>query len=181
MGDKVVEVGSFEEQDLAVEEMKVDSAGIVGKQNIVGKDVGRPADMFGFHEHILANFEQTGFGLAEETKSTKEQVHSMNFEQGIDNLENFVAQGLETYLENVAIMVFSMKEGKQTPCFGFIPPKLLVILSTQNIHQCYDFLHIIHKSEHYIKDILSMDVSSYIQDRKLIELDLVHIVVLVFS
>ena len=56
MGPKVVEVGSVEEQDLAVEEMKVDSAGIVGKQNIVGKAVGRPADMFGFHGHILANF-----------------------------------------------------------------------------------------------------------------------------
>ena len=57
MGAEVVEVGLVEEQDLAMEEMKVDSAGIVGKQNIVGKDVGRPADMFGFHEHILSNFE----------------------------------------------------------------------------------------------------------------------------
>ena len=57
MGAEVVEVGSFEEQDLAVEEMKVDFAGIVGKQKIVGKAVGRHANMFGFHEHILANFE----------------------------------------------------------------------------------------------------------------------------
>ena len=71
MGAEVVEVGSVEEQDLAVEEMKVDSVGIVGKQNIVAKDVGRPADMFGFHGHILANFAQASFGLAEETKSAK--------------------------------------------------------------------------------------------------------------
>ena len=54
---EVIEVGLVEEQDLAVEEMKVDSAGIVGKQKIVGKIVGRPADMFGFHENILVNFE----------------------------------------------------------------------------------------------------------------------------
>ena len=57
MGAEVVGVGSVEEQDLAVEEMKVDFAGIVGKQNIAGKVMGRPADMSGFHEHILANFE----------------------------------------------------------------------------------------------------------------------------
>ena len=56
MGAEVVEVGSVEEHDLAMEEMKVDSVGIVGKQNVVGKAVGRPADMFGFHGHILANF-----------------------------------------------------------------------------------------------------------------------------
>ena len=137
--------------------------------------------MFGFHEHILANFEQDGFGLAEETKYAKAQVHSMNFEHGIDNLEKNVAQGLETYLENVASMVFSMTEGKETPCFGFLPLELCVILSTWNIHRCYDFLHITHKSEHYLKDIHSMDVSSYIQDIKLIELDLVDFVVPVIS
>ena len=88
---QVIEVGSIEEKDLAVKEMKVDSVGIVGKQNIVGKVVGRPADMFGYHEHILANFEQFGFGLVKESKSAKAQVHSMNFEHGIDNLEKFVA------------------------------------------------------------------------------------------
>ena len=71
MGAEVVEVGSVAEQDLDVEEMKVDSAGIVGKQNIVGKDVGRSIDMFGFNENILVNFEQDGFGLVEETNSAK--------------------------------------------------------------------------------------------------------------
>ena len=177
---EVVEVGSVGKQDLVVQEMKVDCAGIVGKENNVGKDVDRPDGMFDFHEHILTNFEQVGFGLAEETKSSKAQAHSMNFEQGIDNLEKIVAQGLETYLENVVVMVFSMTEGKETPCFGFLPLELLVIPSTWNIHQSYDILHTTHKSEHYLKDILSMDVSSYIQDRKLIELDLVDLVVLVF-
>ena len=71
MGAEVVEVGLVDEQDLAVKEMKVEFAGIVGKQKNVGKAVGRPADMFGFHEHILSNFEQVGFGLAEETKFSK--------------------------------------------------------------------------------------------------------------
>ena len=61
MGAEVVEVGSIEEKDLAMEEMKVDSVGIVGKKKIVGKAVGRPADMFGFHGHILANFVQANF------------------------------------------------------------------------------------------------------------------------
>ena len=134
--------------------------------------------MFRFHEHILTNFEQTGFGLVEETKYSKAQVHSMNFKHDIDNLEKNVAQGLDTYLENVAAMVFFVTEGKETPCFGFLPPELLVILSTQNIHQCYYFFHIIHKSEHYLESILSMDVSSYIQDKKLIE---IYLFVLVFS
>ena len=61
IGAEVIGVGLVEEQDLDVEEMKVDSAGIVGKKNIVGKAVGRPADMFGFHGHILANFVQANF------------------------------------------------------------------------------------------------------------------------
>ena len=51
--------------------MKVDYVGILGKKNIVGKAVGRHADMFGFHEHILSNFEKVGFGFAEETKFSK--------------------------------------------------------------------------------------------------------------
>ena len=71
MGVEVVEVESIEEHDLYVEEIKVDSAGIVGKKKIVGKVVGRHTDMFGFHEHILANFEQDGFGFSKGTKSTK--------------------------------------------------------------------------------------------------------------
>ena len=78
-------------------------------------------------------------------------------------------------------MAFSVTEGKETPCFDFIPPEMLVILSTWNIHQSCDFLHITHKSKHYLKGILSTDVCSYISDRKLIELDLVDLVVLVFS
>ena len=92
MGVEVVGVEPIEEHDLDVEEMKVESAGIVGKQKIVGKKLGRLADMFGFHEHILANFEQVGFGLVEETKYAKAQVHSMNFKQYIDNLKKIVAQ-----------------------------------------------------------------------------------------
>ena len=71
MGAEIVEVGLVEEQDLAVEEMKVDSVGIVGKKNIVGKAVGRPIDMFRFHGNILTNFAQVVFGLAEETKYAK--------------------------------------------------------------------------------------------------------------
>ena len=50
-------------------------------------------------------------------------------------------------------MFFSMTEGKETPCFGFLPLELLVIPSTWNIHQSYDILHTTHKSEHYLEDI----------------------------
>ena len=71
MGAEVVEVGSVEEKDLVMEEMKVDYVGIVGKKNIVCKVVGRLADMFGFHEHILANFAWDGFGFAKDTKYSK--------------------------------------------------------------------------------------------------------------
>ena len=69
---EVVELGLIEKKDLAVKEMKVDSAGIVGKENTVGKVVDRPASMFYFHEHILAIFEHVGFGFAKETKFSKE-------------------------------------------------------------------------------------------------------------
>ena len=72
MGAEIVRVGSVEEYDLDVKEMKVDSSSIVGNKNILGKDVGRHADMFGFHEHILSNFQEVGFGLDEETNYTKE-------------------------------------------------------------------------------------------------------------
>ena len=68
---KVVEVGLVEKKDLTVKEMKVQSAGIVGKEKTVGKAMDRNVDMFGYHEHILTNFEQVGFGLAEETKFSK--------------------------------------------------------------------------------------------------------------
>ena len=71
MGAEVVGVGSVEEQDLAVEEMKVESNSMVGKRKIVHMVVGRPADMFGFHGHILANFVQASFGLAKDTKYAK--------------------------------------------------------------------------------------------------------------
>ena len=170
---EVVEVGLVGKQYLCMDEIKVDYARIVGEEKTVGNDVDRLASMFGFHEHTLANFDKIGFGFAKETKLVKAQVNSMNFEQDIDNLEKIVAQGLGTYLENMVSMVLFVPKDKETPCFGFPPLKLLVILSTQNNHQCYDFLYIIHKSEHYLKDILSMDVSSYIQDKKLIDVDLV--------
>ena len=114
MGAEVVEVGLVKEQDLVVKEMKVDSAGIVGKKNIVGKAKDKLVGMFDFHEHILTNFEQVGFDFAKEIKFSKAQVHSMNFEQGIDSLEKIVAQGIETYMENTAAMVFFMEEGKET-------------------------------------------------------------------
>ena len=68
---EVVEVGLAEKKYLGVKEMKVDSVSIMGKENIVGNDVDWPTDMFGYHEHILTNFEQVGFGLAEETKFSK--------------------------------------------------------------------------------------------------------------
>ena len=51
--------------------MKVDYVGIVGKEKTIDKVMDSPADMFGFHEHILTNFEQVGFGLVEETKFSK--------------------------------------------------------------------------------------------------------------
>ena len=54
-----------------MKEMKVDYDGSVGKKKIVGKVVDRPADMFGFHEHILTNFEKDGFGMVEETNYAK--------------------------------------------------------------------------------------------------------------
>ena len=54
-----------------MKEMKFDYASIMGKEKTVGKVVDRPADMFGYHEHILANFEQFGFGLVKESKSAK--------------------------------------------------------------------------------------------------------------
>ena len=68
---EVAAVGLVGKKDLYMEEMKVDSVGIVGKKMIVGKVVDRIANMFGFHEHILANFEHDGFGFTEETKSAK--------------------------------------------------------------------------------------------------------------
>ena len=68
---EVVDIGFVGKEDLSMEKMKVDFVGIVGKEKTVGKDVDRPTGMFGFHEHILANFEQVGFGLAEETNISK--------------------------------------------------------------------------------------------------------------
>ena len=68
---EVIEVGLAGKQDLSVEKMKVDSVGIVGKEKTAGKAVDRPTGMFHFHENILANFEQVGFGFAEETKFSK--------------------------------------------------------------------------------------------------------------
>ena len=55
---EVVEVGLVEKQYLAVEEMKVDYADIVGKEKTIGKDMDRTTGMLDFHENILANFEQ---------------------------------------------------------------------------------------------------------------------------
>ena len=56
----------------------LDSAGIGDRQKVVDKVANRPADMSGYHGHILSNLEQ--IGLMEETKFSRAWVHSMNFE-----------------------------------------------------------------------------------------------------
>ena len=56
----------------------LDSAGIKDRQKVVDRATNRPADMSGYHGHILSNLEQ--IGLMEETKFSRAWVHSMNSE-----------------------------------------------------------------------------------------------------
>ena len=70
--------GSGTLQELGKMGLGLDSAGIRDMQKVVDRDANRPADMFGYHGHILSNLEQ--IGLMEETKFARAWVHSMNFE-----------------------------------------------------------------------------------------------------
>ena len=61
----------------------VDSVGIVDKEKVgmvVGMAVGMVVGRTDFHEHILTNLEEVGFGSTKEAKLSKAWVHSMNFE-----------------------------------------------------------------------------------------------------
>ena len=104
-------VDPIEEPYWVVEKMELgnmglglDSSSIEDRQKVVDRAANRPADMFGYHEYTLANLEQVG--LVEETKFARAWVHSMNFEQEFDNLNETIAQDLETYLKNAAAKVF---------------------------------------------------------------------------
>ena len=112
---RVMEMGLVLQQVMVFEKMDfvVDFAEIVDKEKIVedmvvgmtvgrvvGMDVsmamGRAIGMFDSHKHILSNLEKVSFGFAKESKSTKAQEHSMNFEQDIHNFEEIDVQDFET-------------------------------------------------------------------------------------
>ena len=67
-----------EKMELGKMGLGLDSAGIGDRQKVVDRAVNRPADMSGYHGHILSNLEH--YGLMEETKFAKAWVHSMNSE-----------------------------------------------------------------------------------------------------
>ena len=77
------------EQDWVVGKMGLDFTGIGDIKKVLDRDVDRPIDMFGYHEYTLAHLEQ--IGLIEETNFARAWVHSMNFEQDFDNLNETVA------------------------------------------------------------------------------------------
>ena len=100
-------VDPVEEPDWVVGKMGLDSAVIRDMQKVVDRAIDRNVDMSGYHEYTLANLEQ--IGIIEETKFARAWVHSMNSEQEFDNLHEIAAQGLETYLKNVASKVFIVR------------------------------------------------------------------------
>ena len=63
-----------EKMELGKMGLGLDSAGIGDRQKVVDRAANRPADMSGYHGHILSNLEQ--IGLMEETKFAKAWVHS---------------------------------------------------------------------------------------------------------
>ena len=70
-------------------------------------------------------------------------------------------------------MVFVVQHNRNLLFLALVPLISFVILSILDNFLWNDFLYKDHKLEHYTKDTLSMDVSFYIWNKRLLELVLV--------